>query len=518
MATEVDIQDIVAASQSDVGGKRSDNQDLFGDFRHGSGGRLLMLADGMGGRRGGASASRVCVDALSDYFQDETGTPEERLVRCFEHANRLILEHANSDESLKGMGTTGVALLFTTDGAYVAWVGDSRAYRWRAGVLVPLTRDHSLVQEWVRTGVLSAEEAASHPRRNELLRAVGIAPEIEVEVVAVDLRPGDRFLLCSDGLCGVVPHDEMAETIARHDPEDAARRFVERAMELRSRDNITVQVAAFGEDLRAAQGYEHVPPVTEQVEAALRRRERRGPSLHGSSALFGAGAAVFLSLVAFSYWNSISTRPEPQPYPERAQATRRVERGSVEPRPRARPQPRPEELAQSKPQSVEVPPKPAPLAPSEPEPIRFVPPAQEKPSEPETLPASPAAEAYEAPSAPPAPLESFPSATALGIAPAVHAFVSDWLEAARDGDLDRYRALGFPISDAEFESSYARWEDFRVQSADVDVRRSRPDRVYLRVVLSYAFHDARGRWRTEDEHRIVLAETPDGLRYHARWR
>lgn len=524
MPTDVDIQDVVAASLSDVGGTRADNQDLFGDYRHGTGGRLLVLADGMGGRGGGANASRICVDAFAEYFR-RSGTPRERLVECFEDANRQILEHASTDEKLQGMGTTGVALLFADEGSLVAWVGDSRAYRWRAGVLEPLTQDHSLVQEWVRSGVLSPEEAANHPRRNELMRAVGISAELEADVASIDLLWGDRFLLCSDGLSGVVPHEEIAATIGRETPDDAARFLIDRAIELGGTDNITVQVAAFGADLRAAvdRTAEFPPPITEQLEAALRRRERRAPALHASSALLGAGAAIFLSLVAFGYWSRTAQRPDP-PLPAPAPALVRRE---TAPRPaptgavQVVPTPEPPRVEQpgaiepdapveppaataAPPRSAQAPPAPAApvAAPAEME--------SSAPGEPagRALPANPGAAAFE-PLAP---------AGTLGLDPEVHAFVASWLEAAGSGDLADYRRLGFPVSSEEFEATYMRWEDFRVTLAEVEPDRSRDGRVYLRVVLSYAFHDARGRWRTEDDHRMVLIETPEGLRYHARWR
>jgi protein phosphatase len=543
LATEVDIQDVVAASLSDVGGTRADNQDLYGDFRHGTGGRLLVLADGMGGRGGGASASRICVDAFADYFR-KPGTPSERLVECFKDANQQILEHAGSNKKLRGMGTTGVALLFCDEGSLVAWVGDSRAYRWRDGTLEPLTQDHSLVQEWVRTGVLSAEEAAKHPRRNELLRAVGIGPELEADLAPLDLRAGDRFLLCSDGLSGVVPHAEIAATIAREAPDDAARLLIERAIALGGTDNITVQVAAFGADLRAAvdRTPEFPPPLTEQVEAALRRRARRAPGLHGSSALLGAGAAVFLSVIAFSYWSRTTARPTP-PLPEPAPAVARSEapipRGAIEivsPRPRAPapavqreepPAPAPAEPRAPEPQPEATEPETPPAERAALEPV--VPPAAPAPEiEPEAAPTEPARASVPAPGSTPSEaretvevrktFEPLAPAETLGLDPQVHAFVARWLEAAGNGDLEAFRSLGFPIGEEEFAATWARWEDFRVTLAEIESERSRDGRVYLRVVMSYAFHDARGRWRTEDDHRVVLAEGADGLRFRARWR
>ena len=141
------------------------------------------------------------------------------------------------------MGTTCVALLLCHGEARVGWIGDSRAYVWRDGELRQLTHDHSLVEDWVRMGRLSAEEAAQHPRRAELTRAVGISDEIEPEFHRLEARPGDRFMLCSDGLCGVVEAEQLGLVIGSQPPESAIRTLLELAVQNGTRDNITVQIA-----------------------------------------------------------------------------------------------------------------------------------------------------------------------------------------------------------------------------------------------------------------------------------
>jgi len=504
LATHVDIPDLVAASLSDVGRTRSENQDLFGDFQHGTGGRLLVLADGMGGPKGGATASRILVDGLADFFRSEDGSVEERLRRCFDLANRTIYERANSDTSLEGMGTTGVALLFTAECAHLCWVGDSRAYRLRDGELQQLTEDHSLVSELVRSGVLSAEEAANHPRRNELTRAVGIAEGVDVDAIEIDVLRTDRFLLCSDGLSGVVPHAEIASTLAAHAPELAARALVDRAIALGGPDNVTVQIAAFGAELREAARSEPAPvPFTSQIEAAVRRHDRQTSPLHARSMFFGAGVAVFVAAIAFAYQSGRPSQQRasaPATSPEAPQVRTLPAEVARLPLP-----PPPESTAATEGtrgltlEPVVVPPRPTPTA--SPQAASIAPGADERAS----ADLSERARSLE-------PLPEF------GLAPTVHAFVADWLQAAAAGDFERYRALGFPNPAGEFESTYGRWRDFRVVNASVDAARSGGGRVYLRVVMSYVFHDAFGRWRTEDEHRVVLSETPDGLRFHARWR
>jgi protein phosphatase len=125
----------------------------------------------------------------------------------------------------------------------VAHVGDSRAYRLRDGTLEQLTADHSLVAELERRGLITAQEARVHPRRNEVLRCIGVDPEVDVDVAPVDVQAGDQYLLCSDGLCGVLTDEEIAAELLRAAPEEAARRLVDAANERGGPDNITVQIA-----------------------------------------------------------------------------------------------------------------------------------------------------------------------------------------------------------------------------------------------------------------------------------
>jgi protein phosphatase len=235
----------VVAGLSHPGRVRAENQDACGEFRDAEGSRLCVVADGMGGHRGGATASRTCVETLGRVFETSKVPIRERLAQGLLEANREIRALAEALPDLGRMGTTVVALALAPAGTgWVAWVGDSRAYRLRGGILTPLTRDHSLVAEWVRVGVLRPEEAHGHPRRNELLRSVGPLEELEVDVEPVEVRPGDRYLLCSDGLWGEVSDAEIAAVLAGEAPETAASRLVEMANARGAPDNVTVQVAA----------------------------------------------------------------------------------------------------------------------------------------------------------------------------------------------------------------------------------------------------------------------------------
>lgn len=235
---------IQLASKTDVGQVRQANEDSCDTFSLEDGTRLLVVADGMGGHRGGATASRTTVETIAEIFEDSgSARPSEMLARAVEAANARVYTMAQADPELEGMGTTVVAFHLDARGkGTVAHVGDSRAYRYRLGRLDPLTTDHSVVAEMQRRGLLSADEAAAHPRRNEILRSVGVLQEVDVEVADVEVQPGDRFVLCSDGLSGVVGDDEIAAIVQAETPDDAVDELIRLANERGGPDNITVQI------------------------------------------------------------------------------------------------------------------------------------------------------------------------------------------------------------------------------------------------------------------------------------
>jgi len=237
-----DIREASTACATDTGRVRATNQDEVGEFSDATGARLLVVADGMGGHAGGEVASRVCVECMAEIFQAESEDPEPLLKRLFLEANERVYRMGNETPGLFGMGTTAVALLLDPrhpGSAWVAHVGDSRAYRLRAGTLDQLTDDHSWVYEEVRNHRLTPEEAEVHPRRNALLRSIGIDADVDADVRRVDVAAGDRFLLCSDGLWGELPATTIADVLGRQQPAPAARELVDRANEAGGHDNIT---------------------------------------------------------------------------------------------------------------------------------------------------------------------------------------------------------------------------------------------------------------------------------------
>lgn len=238
---------IEKAGRTDVGRQRSDNEDAFLEDD-----RLFCVADGMGGARAGEVASRIAVETLADGGEPG-GAAEAMLAETARAANRRIHELGLSDESLKGMGTTFTAVLVHDGDVVTGHVGDSRLYRLRDGTLERLTRDHSLVEELVRRGELDPDEAAVHPQRSILTRALGPDPEVEVETFTTPGREGDVYLLCSDGLTSMVSDERMAAILRNaRTLDDAAGALVDEANEAGGRDNITVVLFRLGADDRTS--------------------------------------------------------------------------------------------------------------------------------------------------------------------------------------------------------------------------------------------------------------------------
>jgi protein phosphatase len=286
--TAFDASAIETAARTDVGRQRATNQDACACGVSPSGARLLVVADGMGGHAGGATASRLAVETVERLVGSSTEAPDAMLRHALEEANRCIYERSREDASVAGMGTTGVALLIGADGtSYVANVGDSRAYRLRDRELEQLTVDHSLVAELQRRGMLSEAQARVHPRRNEVLRSLGVEPSVEVDVFAVDVKPGDQYLLCSDGLSGVVGDAEIASVMGADPPEVATRRLVDAANARGGPDNITVLIARIP-------GPASSPPDTGGGS------ESAGRGHHGRLAFLLLAAGLFASTLLWS--------------------------------------------------------------------------------------------------------------------------------------------------------------------------------------------------------------------------
>jgi protein phosphatase len=221
--------------KTDTGRQRRDNEDNA--FVRAP---LFVVADGMGGAQAGEVASALAVEEFQRPLPD-AGTPEQRLVGRIQAANRRIYEHSRTEHEHAGMGTTLTAVYVDDAHLAVAHVGDSRAYIFRDGELTRLTQDHSLVEELVRQGKLTEEQAAEHPQRSIITRALGIELDVEVDTWTYPLRAGDIVLLCSDGLTSMIDEHRIAAALTAESAlSRAADRLIDDANAAGGRDNITV--------------------------------------------------------------------------------------------------------------------------------------------------------------------------------------------------------------------------------------------------------------------------------------
>jgi protein phosphatase len=220
---------------TDTGRQRRANEDS-----HLARAPLFVVADGMGGAQAGEVASRIAIESFQDGLQD-AAAPETALAELTQRANAHIHELSHSNAEQAGMGTTLTAVYVGEREISIAHVGDSRAYRLRDGVLERLTEDHSLVDELLRQGRLTPEEALEHPQRSVITRALGPEGVVEVDTRSYSARDGDVYLLCSDGLTTMLSEDRLAELLLAHaDLREAGEALIAAANEAGGRDNITV--------------------------------------------------------------------------------------------------------------------------------------------------------------------------------------------------------------------------------------------------------------------------------------
>ncbi|HVS28187.1 MAG TPA: Stp1/IreP family PP2C-type Ser/Thr phosphatase [Solirubrobacteraceae bacterium] len=244
---------------------------------------VFVVADGMGGARAGEVASKLAVDTFEPGLGDE-GTPEDRLEAAAHAANARIHELARSDQQRAGMGTTLTAVYVDESSVALAHVGDSRAYLMRDSKLQRLTHDHSLVEELKRKGQLTEAEAAEHPQRSIITRALGPEAEVEVDRATVQARDRDIFLLCSDGLTGMVSEEDIANLITGSESlEQAGHKLIDAANAAGGRDNVSVVLfrvedvpSSAAQDAEQSTVVGEPAPSPEQVSAAVERAQATG--------------------------------------------------------------------------------------------------------------------------------------------------------------------------------------------------------------------------------------------------
>ena len=232
---------MAATLRTDIGRLRRQNEDAawFDESR-----AVFAVADGMGGHLAGEVASRMAIEAVQRMARENERPGIAALREAVACAHETILAHAQDHIECAGMGTTLSVLWLGENYAYIAHVGDSRIYRLREGSLTQITQDHSLVEELVRAGLITREQARTHPRRNIITRALGTHGENEPDMLVTDVQDGDVFLLCTDGLTGMVPDDEIERTLRDCGMEAAADRLLALALDAGGRDNVTLILCA----------------------------------------------------------------------------------------------------------------------------------------------------------------------------------------------------------------------------------------------------------------------------------
>jgi PPM family protein phosphatase len=311
------------ASVTDTGRRRRHNEDAYVCEPP-----LFAVADGMGGAQAGELASSLAAAALRD--EGSRGGGEDRVDELIQEANRRVYERQTRDSSASGMGTTMTVALVEDGHVAIGHVGDSRAYLIRDRRLEQLTEDHSLVAELVRSGKLSPEEAEAHPQRSVITRALGTDPDVDVDTFSVETKPGDLFLLCSDGLTSMVDDEAILREAERNrgDLSAAAKALVRAANKGGGDDNITVVFFEIGEGGETGDTARTVtlPPIEDEEEATLdehdgvpviqvEERARPRERHTGRGVLFAVLALVLLvgvcGFAAWGLWRSHFVGAEP---------------------------------------------------------------------------------------------------------------------------------------------------------------------------------------------------------------
>ncbi len=237
---------IIYHGATDMGNVRSNNEDVFyiSEDCH-----YCLVADGMGGAAAGEVASRIFAETAKAVFAGHDGASEEntiaRVQTTFKLANDKILKHVERNPNDKGMGCTAELLAFANDTFIVGHVGDSRTYRMRNNALKQLTKDHSLVQEQLDQGLITPEEARHHAMRNVILRAVGVNDTVALDILKGRQRPGDLFLLCSDGLTDMVPESDILSVLTGEKAlDEKSEALIRLAKQAGGKDNVTVALSA----------------------------------------------------------------------------------------------------------------------------------------------------------------------------------------------------------------------------------------------------------------------------------
>ena len=226
---------------SDIGNSRKINEDYLG-YHEDIEKKVYMVADGMGGHNAGEVASKIAVESTIEYINSIISIEnlETVLTEAIEYSNKKVYEFSKTNSSLNGMGTTITACLLRNNKMSVGNVGDSRCYVIGKAGMYQITKDHSLVQELVDNGTITAEEAAVHPNKNIITRALGTAPKVDIDIYTIDLKEINKVIVCTDGLSNSLSDLEMYQAIVGNTNTDACKQLIRIAKQKGGRDNITV--------------------------------------------------------------------------------------------------------------------------------------------------------------------------------------------------------------------------------------------------------------------------------------
>ena len=236
----------MAFAKTDIGRVREQNQDYYYIPETIEEPQIYILADGMGGYKGGEVASKLATESVKKYIQNNfEDTPKNKedilklIENAVEYANMVVYEKSKEIPELEGMGTTLEVCLIYNNKAYIGHVGDSRIYRIRKDIIRKLTKDHSYVQQLIEDKKITREEAKSHPKKNMLTKALGCTPYVEPDIRARNFEKGDIFIMCSDGLTNMVEEKRICELV-KEDISTAANKLVNEANQAGGYDNITI--------------------------------------------------------------------------------------------------------------------------------------------------------------------------------------------------------------------------------------------------------------------------------------
>ena len=232
-----------AVARTEVGLVRKSNEDSFlCDEKRG----LFIVADGMGGHLAGEVASQMAIEVIISYLKEDNSDPLLKLKEAVAYANQVVYTNSQENHTHKGMGTTVTLAYIVDDKANIAHVGDSRAYIIRNKAITLLTCDHSYVGELVRSGEITQEQAMAHPKRNMLMRAIGTSPEIDIDLLEINLKKNDILLLCTDGLSNHLRDEEMLQSVLKGENlQEATDNMMEIAYKKGANDNITVLLTQY---------------------------------------------------------------------------------------------------------------------------------------------------------------------------------------------------------------------------------------------------------------------------------